>query len=87
MPLHTHGMRWNMLRRSLLLASLSVLASCASQPRLIQCAPSEPLPPELTEPPPPPGWFSRCLRQITDSPKIDDDCLERLRPWLMNSPP
>jgi len=79
-----------MLRRSLPLLLLSVLASCASQPKhtiaLAECPKPAELSPEMKQPPPSPQWFAKCLRQITDSPTIDADCLEPLQRWLTSNP-
>jgi hypothetical protein len=73
---------------SLLLASLSLLASCASQ-RVIavgDCPKPEPLSAEMQRSPPPPGWYQKCLRQILESPQIDSGCLQRLQGWRTTTP-
>lgn len=73
--------------RICLLIALLTLASCAAQKThtvaVKACPQSDPLTPEMKQPPPPPAWFSQCLDQITGSLVIEESCLERLGPTLM----
>lgn len=80
-----------MRSRSINLLTLSfLLCSCASNPHTVGqaiCTQEAPRPTELQQAPPPPQFFSRCLRQILQESKIDSDCSTLSQQWQMTSPP